>query len=268
MPLQTGFALSALEYDLVWNDLGLGAMRYPLEVPSNGRTMAERDEMRASVAPALAERGLLNGGRVSADLEDCLRVLSAPQVVVDLLGFSKRPLRAAVAAAANGDGVLGILEGNRLVLRPIRDTALVASIVSVVPALPAGPGQSMSIPFDAMSKAALAPDDNDDFGDDPFGSGDDRTETDVLVRLGVSYSDASALTELANSRIGGGQFGVQVAGRRGGRMRRAESMVTWFDTPRGRYLMFSDGSWVSLAPAGPDRIAWRIEQTMQELQAD
>jgi len=263
MQLRTGFMLSALEYDLVWAELGLGQMRYPLEVQSHGRTMEERARLRSDNRKPMNDSGLLIDGEVDPELATMLRILANPTRLIDLVGFSRGMLRSVAALGYDG-AVLATLTDRGLSVRPIRDTALVSSIVGVLPDLPAGEGQSMSVPLAAMRAAAVAPD-PEDFGDDPFGGEVELTEADLLIKNGVSRSDAVALAELAEGRNGGGQFGVSVAGRRGAKMRRADSMVTWFDTRRGRYLMFSDGAWVSLAPAGPDRIAWRIEESFRNL---
>ena len=266
MQLRTGFVLSALEYDLIWSELELGPKRYPLEVPSHGHTMAERAALRAEALPAMVDGGLINDGKVNPDLADLLRLLDDPTTSIDLVGYSQRPMRAVAVAGPENAGLLATLDESGLAVQPIRDTALVSTIIAVLPPLPAGEGQSMSVPLEAMRKAAVEPD-PEDFADDPFGSEAELSPTDLLVRNGVSGSDAKALSDLADSRVGGGQFGVAVATRPGGRLRRAESMVTWFDTPRGRYLMFGEGAWVSLAPAGPDRIAWRIEESLRQLRA-
>jgi hypothetical protein len=238
-------------------------MCYPLDVPSNGRTMEERAEIRAKAVPGMVDGGLMVDGEISPELADMLRVLAEPQRLVDLIGFVRGPLRAVAALGATG-AVLATVDEGGLEVRPIRDTALVSSIVGLLPQVPAGTGQSMSVPLEVLKTASVAPD-PEDFSADPFGNDEEMTETDLLVREGVSYSDAAALTELATTRTGGGQFGVSVASRPGARLTRAQSMVTWFDTPRGRYLMFSDGAWVSLAPGGPDRIAWRIEESFKGL---
>jgi ESX secretion-associated protein EspG len=263
MQLRTGFVLSALEYDLVWTELDLGQMCYPLDVPSHGLTMEERARLRADNRRPMHDSGVLIDGEVDPELATMFRILANPTKTVDLVGFSRGPLRAVAALGYDG-AVLATLDDHGLAVRPIRDTALVSSIVGALPDMPAGEGQSMSVPLDAMRNASAVPGE-EDFGDDPFGAEAELTEADLLIKSGVPRSDALALAELAEGRIGGGQFGVSVAGRRGGRMRRAESMVTWFDTRRGRYLMFSDGAWVSLAPAGADRIAWRIEESFRNL---
>src|SRR5207237_1239436 len=61
--------------------------------------------------------------------------------------------------------------------------------------------------------------------DDPLAEG---TERDAAVRAGVSPSDVDTLLHLAGGRVGGGQFGVNTAGRLGAAMRRAPTTVGWF----------------------------------------
>lgn len=126
----------------------------------------------------------------------------------------------------------------------IRPTALAMSAVGVLP--PGEPGQqrAISVPADALAKAL------EEDEDDPFGG--DVEEDVALVKAGLSPQDAATVLELANTRRAGGQFGVS----RG--TRRATTIVTWFDTHQGRYLMVSAGSWLSIAPADNKRIEHRL----------
>ena len=62
--------------------------------------------------------------------------------------------------------------------------------------------------------------------------------------------------ELASARVAGGQFGVTHARLRSG------VVINWFDTHQGRYLMVRADGWLSLAPAGNDRIATRINAAL------
>ena len=94
----------------------------------------------------------------------------------------------------------------------------------------------------------------DDEVADPFG-GDLDDET-ALERAGMPAADAAALVELAEDRRGGGQFGVS----RG--PVRAPTLVTWFDTGRGRYLMTTENAWISIAPADDARIAQRLADVL------
>jgi hypothetical protein len=70
------------------------------------------------------------------------------------------------------------------------------------------------------------------------------------------------LLRLAEGRLRGGQFGVNVAD--GGRLRRGIPVVSWFDTAEGRYLMTNDGTTLIVAPADAARIAVRLHEVLAD----
>jgi hypothetical protein len=72
------------------------------------------------------------------------------------------------------------------------------------------------------------------------------------------------LLRLAEGRVRGGQFGVNVADRTG-RLRRGIPVVSWFDTAEGRYLMTNDGTTLVIAPADSARIAVRLHEVLADL---
>jgi hypothetical protein len=244
----TDYQLSTREFDFLWEHLELGRMPYPMDVPSNGATLEERAEMRAETMAGL---------RFDSRLADLLRVLAVPTVSVDTVGFGDGPIRG-LAATDGNLGVLVAIGGDTLSFAAIRPTALARSIVEVLPDGEAGPGHAISVPHQAMQRAA----DGED--DDPFGDGDER---EILVSNGVNGEDATMLVELADRRIRGGQFGVTTTSRatsvRAGARTRAKTMITWFDTAEGRYLMVHDGTWISIAPADAGRIAHRVEELIR-----
>lgn len=244
------FALSAAEFDLVHADLELGHPPFPLEVPSRGATMSERAELTAAAYRALAERGLATGGRLNARLEEMLRLLAAPDLAIDAVGHAGQPYRA-LAAANSRLGVLARIDADELRLTEIRRTALADSAVAVLPPGAAGPARTLQpFPREVLARAVA----DDDGAADPF-AGDLDDET-ALERAGMPAADAAALVELADGRRAGGQFGVSRGAAR------ASTLVTWFDTDQGRYLMTSDASWISIAPADNARIAQRVADVL------
>ena len=257
MITRTVFALSGQEFDFLWEHLNLGRMPYPVDVPGNGATVAERNRLRTQTFDGLRDKGLLHEDRLDPDLAGLLRVVADPTVCVDTVGFGDGPIRGLVAS----DGAIAAMaafEGGTLSLSAIRPTSLATSIVELLPPGEAGPGHAMSLPHKALQRAA----DGED--DDPFGDGDDR---DILVANGVGYDDATTLVELAEGRVRGGQFGLTTVSRpsrvRAGVRTRNQTVISWFDTANGRYLMVYDGAWVSLAPADAGRIAHRIEELLR-----
>lgn len=243
------FVLSATEFDLLCGDFGLGRSPFPLVVPSVGATFEERSGLTDSVYRDLSDRGLASGGRLDADLEALLRLLFRPEVSVDVVGHHEWSIRA-MACADKRTAVLGEVGGDQVWLTGIRPAHLATAITSVLPAADPGPGRSVSVRDEVLAKAVYAEDDMDD----PFGGDlDDRTS---LVRAGMPAQDAETLTELANRRVAGGQFGVS----RG--EWRSPTLVNWFDTCEGRYLMVSDDSWISIVPTDHARLESRVERVL------
>jgi hypothetical protein len=257
MTIKTDFALSTREFDFLWAHLGLGRMPYPVDVPSAGTTIQERARLREQTFEGLRDKGLLRDERLEPDLADLLRVLAAPTVSVDTVGFGDGPLRGLVASDGSRAALVA-LYGDTLSFAEIRPTALATSIVDVLPPGDAGSRPAISLPYQALQKAVNGDD------DDPFGDGDER---DILISNGLSDEDATTLVELADRRVRGGQFGVTTlrppTRTRPGARTRSKTMVTWFDTADGRYLMVHDGAWISLAPADAGRIAHRINELLR-----
>lgn len=244
------FVVSAAEFDLLLEDLGVDQAPFPLDVPSVGATVEERGELTTGMYRELAARGLAAGGRVDAELARLLRLLSSHDVSVDAVGHFQRPVRALVAADRRA-GVLVEVVADQVGLTGIRPTEMAGAIVGVLPAADAGPGRSMAVAHEHVASAVNA-DDELDF--DPFGGDlDDRT---ALTRAGIPAEDAEALVELASTRVAGGQFGASCGARR------SSTLVTWFDTSQGRYLMVSENSWLSIAPADNKRIESRVAQLL------
>ncbi|GAB2686438.1 ESX secretion-associated protein EspG [Saccharopolyspora gloriosae] len=250
MSSEPDFALSAYEFDLVMGSLGLGRAPYPLRVPSIGATMEERAELAGEVLRKLAARDLASGDRLDAELEGLLRLLSDHEFSVDVVGAADGPVRALAAVNARG-GVLAMLTDDQVWLWGFRPRALASVAVGVLAPADAGRGRGFTVRKETLAKVA---DSEDDFGDDPFGGDlDDRT---ALLRAGMPAEDVDALLELATNRRAGGQIGVSGGGRR------AATLVTWFDTHQGRYLVVNEGEWLSIMPADHGRIEQRVADVM------
>jgi hypothetical protein len=250
------FVLSPAELDVLWHDLELGRLPYPLDVPSLGSTMEERARLRLTVLEGLVQRGLAHDHR----LLDLLRLLSDHQIAVDAVAnMDQRPVRA--VAASNGDqAVLVVIDEDQIGLVEVRPTSLAKSIVGVLSNGSAGPGSALSLRLETLASAVALQDEPDE-NDDPWGD-EDLNETQSLQRAGMSKQDASVISELAENRVAGGQFGVTRRGENRYRSERAEVLINWFDTPQGRYLMVRENGWLSLSPTDNERIANRIDSVL------
>lgn len=246
--------LSTVEYEVLWSHLGLGRMPYPLAVLSHGFLPDERAEFVEQAWTGLANKGLARGTDADEDLTEQLRLLAQPAISVDAIGDIGEPLRALVVRDRDA-AALAYLTDAGLTLRTIRPTSLAGTITSLLPDMGPGPGHAFTFP-EGVLKAVLSDGDDEE---DVFFGGDDH---DVLVRAGMSVGDARLLAELVEIRRFGGQFGINTRSRSRGGMNREPTLVTWFDTPAGRYLVVREQDWVSVTPTGTDRIATRIDQLL------
>lgn len=252
MTTMDGVVLSHLEYDLLWDDLGVGPQPYPLEVPSHGYTMAERDELGGQVFETLARGGLIDErDQVDPHLGELLRLLARPAFSVDALMFGEKTLRV-LAAAGTRESVLAVLDERELTLRPSRPQELADLVVGLLGPRAPGPGQPVRVPREVFSAAMRA------FAANGF-FGFERT----LAQARVRGRETRALSTLVESpRRASGQLAVNRAGRRSG-------VVSWFDTDAGRYGATVENvagtRWVTLMPADGRWLAARIGELLERL---
>lgn len=243
--------LSALEFDVVWEHFTLGPQPLVLKVPSPGRTHTERAELADEVWSALSARGLGDPRREDTELRDWCTILAEPYVEVDARIWLGHRVRA-LAAARSGRGVLAVLRPDELTLQPISPAALARAAVALLPNLPAGPGHSVTVPSTALDAAAHA-----------AGSAVDRFAAELRAN-GVRPDDATALVTMVRDADSLGQFGA--AGRdQWGRRTRADRVIGFFDTPRGRYLQVRSTTehgeaWSTIAPTDQRRLVQQIDQ--------
>src|SRR6187399_638913 len=182
-----GVVLSHLEFDLLWSDLDVGAPPYPLEVRSHGFTMAERADLGGQVFDSLAGAGLIDGERVSPELEELLLLLSKPTTSVDALIIGEIPLRL-LAAAGYRQAVLAVLDNAELAVRPIGPRELTAIVADVIGDVPAGPGQSVTLAREEFSAAMKA-----------FAANGHSGFEWTLSRAGISGRAARGLSTIVDS---------------------------------------------------------------------
>jgi len=231
MPAAT-FSLS--EFNVVWSALGLGRLPFPL----TARVGPPTERERAAVFEQLADRGLAIGSELRTEWVELLYVLARPERSVDAVGRIVRPL-AATAATRAAVAVLALQDRGSVAVGPIRAGSLVESVVALLPAERAGPGHPVMVPVDVVRRLLA----DNDLADLPA-------------------EDAGLLLRLAEGRVRGGQFGVNVA--EGARLRRGIPVVSWFDTAEGRYLMTNDGTTLVVAPADAARIAVRLHEVLAD----
>ncbi len=240
-------SLTPVEFDLVWESLGFAERPYPIEVPSFGETLDERDRLRAGVFDALAARGLHDGHDLDRRFEDQLVLLARNEFSVDGLLSVGRSVRL-LGAGRGGHAVLAVQTGDRIRIGPVGGGGVVAEIAGLIPDVDAGPGNPVALP-----KAVF-----DDAVDAYVEAGFGGLEA-ALNRGGVSGRDMRTIATLVESpRRGGGQVAANRLDRVGRRSR--TDVVNWFDTTAGRYLGLPErgGQWLRLVPADSGRLLKRL----------
>ncbi len=237
--------LSAVEFDVVWDGLGLGPTPVVLQLASPGRTHAERRRLVADTWAALRVRGLVGPYGPDPALDGLLRLLAAPAERVELRAWGRSRIRA-VAAGRDDARMLARRRGDAVVLEPC--ASLPSAVVGLLPPAPPGPGRAAAVPT-AVLAAALAR---------PSGAG---LRAD-LVDGGASPDEAGPIARMLQGVDGRAQLGA-VATDRWGTSRRSVEVLEVLDGPRGRYLATrtADG-WTAVAPADARRLRHRVAELL------
>lgn len=255
--LRDPVSISTLEFDVLWEHLRLETMPLVLKVPSPGKTRDERRALEDQAWTGLESRGL--GGPRSLDpmLEDLLHLLNRPQQEVDgrlWLGRSVRVL----AAAKGQSAVLAVLDGDQLSLRPIDYEGLPREALSALAQLPAGEGHSITLPsadLDAAAATASSP----------------EALENALRSRGVRAEDATTLANMVREVTSRGQYGAAARDKWGKRVR-PDRVISFFDTPKGRYLQLRRATpgqqpWSTMSPIDARRLHHHLTELLAEASA-
>lgn len=240
--------LSPAAFDILWEDLRLGAVPYPLERRSHGETFEERARIRAAVHAELEHKGLARRGRAEPELEDALRLLASPQLRLEGIFLPDlkvdEPIKS-VVVVRGPYAVRAVQRESTFVLDRVRDTALAASLVEVLPGNKPGAGRSVSMPADAVKK------------------GTSTYQPELSPQVQIQLRELATIMEKPVVRTG--QFSISRADDTG--KLRPVGGVSWFDTEAGRYANLdgrgSGGQpWVTVAPADNSRLVQQLNQLL------
>ena len=243
--------LSAAEFDVVWDGLGLGPTPVVLNLASPGRTHTERRRIEADGWAALRERGLAGQNGLEPELERLLRLLATSSVRLELRAWWPGPIRA-VAAEGGDDVVLTRRTNDAVVLEPC--TSL-AAVVGVLPPGAAGPGRAANLPTEELVAALRR----------PSGAG---LRAD-LVERGVTPSEAGLASRMLDGVDRRAQIDAVAADRWAAPQRWGEGIGV-LEGPRGRYLTTrshaDDGTaWTTIAPTDDRRLRQRVAELVDEM---
>ena len=244
------YVLSAVEFDVVWRGLGLGAPPVVLQLPSPGRTHRERRRVEAEAWATLRDRGFAPG----SDLMQLLGLLAAPSPRVEVRAWGTSTRRAVVAASrseSRGDGgVVARRRDDTVVVEPCGSVA--GAVIGLLAGGRPGPGRAASVPGPELDEALRR----------PSGAG---LRAD-LVTLGVDPAEAGLVARMLHAVAGRAQINVVVPDR-WGVLRRSGELLEVLDGPAGRYLLTrtcgGDGTcWTTVAPVDDRRLLHRVAELL------
>lgn len=249
-----GYTLSLPAVDVLAQTFDVNLRQFPFEIPYFGEYERDRLRIAREVFIDLGRQGLIRDGDLDPELLRALRTLSEYVITVGVMGTVDKTKEVYARAAAAGEtGVLAVRKGDSLRLELIRPTALAVSLVGLLPAMNAAPGQSVTITM---------PNGQQDSGDIMAPVHSVRTANEQQLRLAESY--------LNRPRTGAGFFTVSGRDRRTG-LARQGGQVMWIDTEAGRYLSVTrppgeDGQIRgTFGPADASRLAQRLGELIESV---
>jgi hypothetical protein len=248
--------LSALELEILWEVERLPPRHAALEVPSPGTTHGERAELVEQAWASLRARGLARGRNASGELIDMLNLFAHPKIAIDVWIWTDREIKG-LAVSFGSQALLGVVDAGEVWLIPAWPGRLAEAAVSVAGELAPGVGQSISVPHDLLVEA------------DAEARGEAKALVTALEDRDVPLWQAQELAGMLVGQEARGQFGVQRAGR-DGQLRRADRVVSFYDTDAGRYLFQlgrnTDGrDWATVTPADNQLLARRLWELLDEV---
>ena len=243
--------LSLLEYDVLWEHMRLGPFPPVIAVPSPGRTHDERAELRTKAWASLAAKGLGRPGAIDDRLEHWLSRLARPEWELDARMRENARTTALVARAGRG-ATVAVLTDDELVLWAAKPDQIVAETVGLLPAHPAGTGNSITLPAATLDRAARR-----------AGSDGDRFWR-TLAADGLGKSEARKIGDVIGDVVRLGHFGAARTPPNGTRLR-ASHVVSVYDNTAGRDLFTRKKGWVTLLPGTDAAIARQLDELLTNL---
>lgn len=249
--------ISALEFDVLWEHLGLPEMPIVLRVPSPGRTHPERTQLVQSAWNSLQAKGYGRSVDLGPRIITLLSTLARPDSEVDGRLWMDREIRL-LTAVRDDIAVLATLISGEIMLREVAPSGLPREALSVLSPKAAGPGSSVTLPTRSFEEAARQ-------GRTP------STFEAALRERGIRVEDAKQLHEMIGDLIAQGQFGAAARDKWGARHRTGH-VVSFFDTTGGRYVQIRRPStggelWSTISPADSRRLLQHVDAMYRETTA-
>ena len=245
------YVVSPVEFDVLWAALDLGPTPVVLQLPSPGRTHAERRRIEADAWRALRDRNLSGPRGPQPGLVELLQSLARPEHRLEVRARTTSTIRAVAAGTADG-GVLAVRSDGAVVVGPC--TSLPSAATGVLPSRAPGPGRAANVPTASLVAALHS----------ASGAG---LRAD-LIDHGAAPEEALPLTRMLRGVRWRAQVGAVVADPFGCQ-RRCDRTLGVLDGPRGRYLTTcsraDDGSdWTTVAPVDDRRLRHRVSALLTQ----
>lgn len=253
--------LSAAQWDVLTELLGLEGYPSPIQVCSLGRTRLEHARVRADVCLELTRLGLLRAGRMDADLEAALRLLHWPASWVDSVwladAVASQPVRV-VAAQGGAAGVCALQHPEQpgaTLLEVIPPAGLAAAVVSRLPAHLPGRSCAVTVPLES------------DDGRQP--SGAQLLVSASPARTNAERASAAAAAILDKPHARAGQIAANVRDP-SGKVRRSD-VLRWCDNVDGRYQVTinrrsGESPSLTIGPTDPRGLGDGVQRLLAALQ--
>ena len=260
--------LSAPQWEVLTEVLGLERYPSPIQVRSHGRTHVERVRVRADVCVELAQLGLLRAGRMDADLEAALRLLHWPASWVDSVwlagAMADQPVRV-VAARGGTAGVCALQHPDQpgaTLLEVIPAAGLAAAVVRRLPPHPPGRSSAVTVALQPDGARQLRPPSRAQFGGGLLVSASP-------VRTGAEHDSAAAAAILDKPHARAGQIAANLRDP-SGRVRRSD-VLRWCDNVDGRYQVTvnrrsGEPASLTVGPSDPQRLGDGVQRLLAALQ--
>lgn len=248
--------LSRLEYDLCWEHLRLGEQPTALTIDGHGETVDERRALLHEAWESLADKGFVDRRELNPALAGRFRVLARPDREVDArLRLNRHgPRVRAMAAAMGRHGVLAVLTSDLLFLDSVEPHELAGRIVGLLPDRDPPRARSITVRAELLDRAATS-------------AGESAARMEVVLRDGgLSWRDAQRVGSVLGNVVGMGQFGATSRPERGrtAARRRGSYVVSFYDTPDGRWQFTRRRGWVTLTPADHIRLSRAVAELLDE----
>jgi hypothetical protein len=217
-----------MELDAIGDALRLDVRPFPFQFPVHGELVDERIALIKEAHASLTAKGLIEGSRFSADLEDLVGLFARGTTAIAMIGTADGSGVCARAVTNGRFGVLAQLRTDAIRFDPVTPASLVRSVLALLPVARPGPGRSATITAEepvGRHRAVV----EEDFAGRRYL----QAVRPQLDSAGTQRAIAAKIME--RQRVGSGYFTVTTRTRNGHESE--PETLSWLDPDAGRYAV-------------------------------